>query len=69
MSGDDYKGKLEIHKNQFNEACEIKDGENWANQHNTCFLLTHHHPNWLSNRSKEILDNKIAKKDLFSAHL
>lgn len=64
----DYKGKLALDPIQFNRACE-GDGPDWMKRHNTCLLLTHHPPDWLTSHSQAQLKAEIAGYNNFAVHL
>ncbi|MCP4347451.1 MAG: tetratricopeptide repeat protein [Desulfobacterales bacterium] len=68
LTNDNYKGRLALHARQFHEACE-GDGFQWAKQHHTCLLLTHHPPAWLNPESQQHLNGEILAHGLFAAYL
>ncbi len=68
LSGDDYQRKLALHSRQFHEACG-GDGAEWAKQHHTCLLLTHHSPDWLNPGARQYLNGEITAHGRFAVHL
>jgi predicted MPP superfamily phosphohydrolase len=66
LSGDDYKGKLAVHANQFQKVCD-EDGPDWVKRHNACLLLTHQPPDWLSEDSERQFKSDISS--YFDVHL
>src|SRR5260221_3449717 len=68
LTDGDYKGKLGVHPQQFQDACE-GDGPAWTQQHDACLLLTHQPPDWLTPEAQMHLDSEIADAGQFALHL
>ncbi len=68
LTEDNYKGKLAIHPQQFQAACE-GDGPQWARHHHACLLLTHQPPEWLTTDSQIVFNSEIADAGQFALHL
>jgi SMODS-associated and fused to various effectors sensor domain/Calcineurin-like phosphoesterase len=69
LTGGDYEGKLALHPKQFHQACNNKNGAEWAKQHNACLLLTHHPSGWLNPDSQRHLKSEITAHGRFAVHL
>ncbi len=54
LTGDDYKGGLDIHTAQITSLCGT-DHQDWFSKHDLCVLLTHHPVDWFSEYGKEHL--------------
>ena len=67
ISGDDYKGKLDLDVRQLATACG-DDAPAWLKQKHACFLLTHQPHTWLSRTALEQFRGGIYTPDNFSAH-
>lgn len=68
LGGGDAQGKLVVHPRQFHQACG-GDGPRWSGEHDACFLLTHHPPDWLHEESRKMLHGEIAHPGRFAVHL
>lgn len=68
LGAGDFKGRLAVDAEQFQGCCG-GDGPDWCKQHEACFLLTHHPPEWLSSESQRVLSSDIAGPGRFIAHL
>jgi hypothetical protein len=67
LSGDDFKGKLDVDIRQLNEACG-GDSAAWLRQRHASFLLTHQPPDWLHERALERFRGGIYRPQNFIAH-
>lgn len=67
LAGGDYQGRLSLHASQASELA----GKlyKWVDDHDACFLLTHHDPTWLDAAGKEAWQAEIAKPGRFVIHL
>ncbi len=63
-----YKGRLVLDVKQFHGACD-DDGVDWANQHHVCLLMTHHPPEWLTEKAQQSLQQEIVADRRFMIHL
>lgn len=61
-----YQEHLVVDPRQFHAACG-GDGVEWAESHHTCFLMTHHPPEWLCKESNAYLNGEILES--ISLHL
>lgn len=68
LTNGNYEGRLALDPRQLHAACE-GDGVEWAKQHDFCFLLTHHPPQWLSRVAQQALQGEIAPPGRFGIHL
>jgi hypothetical protein len=68
LEGGDLEKKLSVGVPQLHELCK-DGGEPWAQDHDACFLLTHHPPNWLDEDGQSALRGEIAPPGRFAAHL
>jgi hypothetical protein len=72
LSGGDYRRKLVWDVRQFNAACTgdtSGDGPDWVRQHDFCFLMTHHGPQWLDEHSLDVVYPEINPAGRFGLHL
>lgn len=68
LQGGDLERKLSLDARQIH-ALYKTGGDRWAEEHDACFLLTHHPPNWLDSRGQEALKGEIAPIGRFALHL
>ena len=68
LSGSDYKGRLVWDLKQIHSACH-SDLPKWVGEHNACILLTHHGPDWLDARSRDVVYPEINPAGRFAVHL
>lgn len=68
LDGGDYERKVSLDARQIHALCK-NGGDRWAREHDVCFLLTHHPPEWLDVRGKEALRGEIAPAGRFALHL
>lgn len=62
-----YRGGLVVDPRQFNDACKDGNGVAWAESHHACLLMTHHPPEWLGQKSRELLKSEMYES--FCLHL
>ena len=62
-------GKLAIEFEQFRKVCSSDETLNWIENNHFNLLLTHHSPAWLSERTQDVFDRKIAPPGRFALHL
>lgn len=60
-----YKGRLELHPNQLSQVA----GPRWEELHDAALLLSHHPPDWLSERSLQGYKSLLTQRERFAAHL
>lgn len=68
LQGGNYKGRLDVDLRQLQRACP-KDLGDWFRGHAVTLLMTHHPPDWLSDRGRAALEGEIARPGHFTAHL
>jgi predicted MPP superfamily phosphohydrolase/GTPase SAR1 family protein/predicted secreted protein len=68
LTGDDYKGRLELGPRQLQAVCD-EDAPNWLAQHDATVLLTHHPQDWLHEDAKAEFKSEIFARDNFTIHL
>ncbi|MEZ4294466.1 MAG: AAA-like domain-containing protein [Polyangiaceae bacterium] len=60
------RGGVAIHPHQLHHV--TGDPRAWAAQHDVCFLLTHHPPDWLTPDALPLYQGAIFRPELFAAH-
>lgn len=60
-----YRGRLELHPNQLSQVA----GPRWEELHDAALLLSHHPPDWLSERSLQSYKSLLIQRERFAAHL
>jgi hypothetical protein len=68
LTDGDLRGRLEVNLRQFHSACH-GHGDDWVNEHRVCLLMTHHPPEWLSEKAKGYLAEIHDPPHRFAAHL
>lgn len=68
LQGGDYKGKLVLHPSQLTELLGMHH-KDWLTQHDVCFLLTHHPPEWLEKNARQEFYGEIDLPGRFALHL
>lgn len=68
LSGNVGQGEVGLSEAQLQVAC-CGNAPSWARQHDVCFLITHHPPEWLDNDSQLRLEHEISPPGRFLSHL
>ncbi|HEV2991101.1 MAG TPA: metallophosphoesterase, partial [Candidatus Angelobacter sp.] len=68
LAGGDYKGRLVWDIKQIHGACG-NDLPKWVGRHMACVLLTHHGPDWLDTRSRDVVYPEINPAGRFAVHM
>jgi hypothetical protein len=61
-----HRGSVAIHPHQLHKLCV--DPRVWTAQHDVCFLLTHHPPDWLTPEALPLYQGAIFRPEWFAAH-
>jgi len=68
LAAGSYEGKIQIRTEQMSLPLN-GDYTDWMREHDSCFLLTHHPPDWYCEASKKAYTGFIYQKSHFCAHL
>lgn len=66
IAGQVRRGGMAIHPHQLNTL--VGDPRSWAADHDVCFLLTHHPPDWLTPDALPLYQGAIFRPEHFAAH-